>query len=119
MHRIAVLGSTGSIGTNCLDVIGALPERLSLQGVAARSSWKLLGQQTERFAPRWAVLSDSSLKDVVPRTAFSKKTELLFGPEGVERLAAHTDVDVIVSGIVGAAGLAGTWAPLEAGKRVC
>lgn len=119
MHRIAVLGSTGSIGTSCLEVIGALPERLDLRGVAARSSWQLLGQQTERFAPRWAVLSDTSLKGVVPRNAFSSKTELLFGPEGVERLAADPETDVVVSGIVGAAGLAGTWAALEAGKRVC
>src|SRR5260221_4110336 len=119
MHKIAVLGSTGSIGTNCLEVIGALPERLDLQGVAARSSWQLLGQQTEKFTPRWAVLSDSTLKGVVPRSAFSSKTELVFGPEGVERLAADPEIDVIVSGIVGAAGLAGTWAALEAGKRVC
>jgi 1-deoxy-D-xylulose-5-phosphate reductoisomerase len=119
MHKIAVLGSTGSIGTNCLDVIEALPERFNLLGVAARSSWQLLGRQSERFAPRWAVLSDASLRDVVPRNAFSSKTELLFGPEGVERLAADPEIDVIVSGIVGAAGLAGTWAALEAGKRVC
>jgi 1-deoxy-D-xylulose-5-phosphate reductoisomerase len=119
MQRIAVLGSTGSIGTSCLEVIGALPERLNLSGVAARSSWELLGRQTERFAPRWAVLSDSSLKGVVPRSAFSAKTELLFGPEAVERLASDPEIDVIVSGIVGAAGLAGTWAALEAGKRVC
>jgi 1-deoxy-D-xylulose-5-phosphate reductoisomerase len=119
MHKIAVLGSTGSIGTNCLDVIEALPERLNLRGVAARSSWQLLGRQCERFAPRWAVLSDASLRDVVPRSAFSSKTELLFGPEGVERLASDPEIDIIVSGIVGAAGLAGTWAALEAGKRVC
>src|SRR4029079_15953641 len=119
MQRIAVLGSTGSIGTSCLEVIGALPERLNLSGVAARSSWELLGRQTERFAPRWAVLSDSSLKGVVPRSAFSSKTELLFGPEGVEKLASDPEIDVVVSGIVGAAGLAGTWAALEAGKRVC
>src|SRR5580765_3989468 len=119
LHRIAVLGSTGSIGTNCLEVIGALPERLNLLGLAARSSWQLLGRQSERFAPRWAVLSDASLRDIVPRNAFSMKTELLFGPEGVERLAADPEIDVIVAGIVGAAGLAGTWAALEAGKRVC
>ncbi len=119
MHRIAVLGSTGSIGTNCLEVIGALPERLSLLGVAARSSWKLLGEQSERFAPRWAVLSDESLRDIVPRSAFSSKTELLFGAAAIERLAADPEVDAIVTGIVGAAGLAGTWAALEAGKRVC
>ena len=119
MHRVAVLGSTGSIGTNCLEVIGALPDRLNLSGVAARSSWQLLGKQTERFEPRWAVLSDASLKGEIPRSAFSAKTELLFGPEGVERLASDPEVDVVVSGIVGAAGLAGTWAALEAGKRVC
>src|SRR4029450_1614057 len=103
----------------CLEVIGALPDRLSLQGVAARSSWKLLGQQCERFAPRWAVLSDETLKDILPRRAFSSKTELVFRADGVERLASGPEVDVIVSGIVGAAGLAGTWAALEAGKRVC
>src|SRR5262245_5884893 len=119
MHKIAVLGSTGSIGTNCLEVIGALPERLNLLGVAARSSWQLLGRQSERFAPRWAVLSDASLKDVVPRSAFPSQTELLFGPEGVERLAGDPETDTVVSGIVGAAGLRGTWVALEAGKRVC
>ncbi|MBS0262055.1 MAG: 1-deoxy-D-xylulose-5-phosphate reductoisomerase, partial [Planctomycetes bacterium] len=119
MQRIAVLGSTGSIGVSSLDVIGSLPDRLHLTGVAARSSWELLGQQTERFQPRWAVLSDASLKSVVPRSAFSPKTELLFGPDAVARLASDPEIDAIVTGIVGAAGLAGTWAALEAGKRVC
>jgi 1-deoxy-D-xylulose-5-phosphate reductoisomerase len=119
MQRIAVLGSTGSIGVNSLDVIGSLPERLHLSGVAARSSWELLGRQTERFQPRWAVLSDASLREIVPRSAFSPKTELLFGPDAVARLAADPEIDTIVTGIVGAAGLAGTWAALEVGKRVC
>jgi 1-deoxy-D-xylulose-5-phosphate reductoisomerase len=119
MQQIAVLGSTGSIGTNCLEVIGALPERMNVHGMAARSSWELLGRQSERFAPRWAALSDASLKDVIPRSAFSSRTELLFGPDGVERVAADPEVDTVVSGIVGAAGLRGTWAALEAGKRVC
>lgn len=119
MHRIAVLGSTGSIGTSCLEVIGALPERLKLAGLAARSSWQLLSRQSERFAPRWAVLSDASLQKVVPRKAFAPTTELLFGPDAVARVASDPDVDVVVSGIVGAAGLEGTWAAIEAGKRVC
>ena len=119
MQRIAVLGSTGSIGTNSLEVIGSLPDRLSLQGVAARSSWELLGKQCERYAPRWAALCDDSLRDVVPRSAFSSRTELLFGQEGVERVASDPEVDTVISGIVGAAGLHGTWVALEAGKRVC
>lgn len=119
MQRIAVLGSTGSIGTNCLEVIGALPDRMSVQGVTAHRQWELLGDQTARFAPRWAVLSDAAMRPVVRRERFSPKTELLFGPEGLERIASDPDVDVVVSGIVGAAGLQGTWAALEAGKRVC
>ncbi|MGQ0636966.1 MAG: 1-deoxy-D-xylulose-5-phosphate reductoisomerase [Planctomycetaceae bacterium] len=119
MQHVAVLGSTGSIGTSCLEVIGSLPERLSLSGVTARSSWQALSRQSERFQPRWAVLCDAGLRDVVPRGAFSPKTELLFGPEGVARVASHADVDIVVSGIVGAAGLEGTWAALEAGKQVC
>jgi 1-deoxy-D-xylulose-5-phosphate reductoisomerase len=65
------------------------------------------------------VLSDASLKEVVPRSAFSSRTELLFGEEGIERVAADPQVDTVVSGIVGAAGLRGTWVALEAGKRVC
>src|SRR6185369_14585131 len=79
----------------------------------------LLGRQSERFAPCWAVLGDASLKQTVPRSAFSSRTQLLFGPEGIERVAADPEVDTVVSGIVGAAGLRGTWVALEAGKRVC
>lgn len=119
MQRIAVLGSTGSIGTSSLEVIGSLPECLSLYGVAARSSWELLGRQCERYAPRWAALCDDSLRNVVPRNAFSSRTELLFGQEGVEKVASDPEVDTVVCGIVGAAGLHGTWVALEAGKRVC
>lgn len=119
MLRVAVLGSTGSIGTNCLEVIGSLPERLHLQGVTARSSWELLGRQTERFQPRFAVLDDLALRGRIPRNAFCSQTELLFGPEGITRVVTDPEVDVVVSSIVGSAGLEGTWAALEAGKRVC
>lgn len=119
MQQIAVLGSTGSIGTSCLDVIGAQSGRMSVHGVTAHSRWELLGRQTEQYCPRWAALSDPALRDIVRRSAFSPKTELLFGPDGIERIAADPEVDVVVSGIVGAAGLHGTWAALESGKRVC
>src|SRR5262249_44889181 len=108
MQRIAVLGSTGSIGTSCLDVISSLPDRLKLQGIAARHNWQLLARQSESFGPRWAALSEASLQDVIPRGAFGAHTELLFGPEAVERIAADPEVDTVVSGIVGAAGLRGT-----------
>ena len=121
--RIAVLGSTGSIGTSCLDVIAANPERLELVGVTAHRRWELLAEQCRTFKPRWAVLSDETQHAAVSTaqassTQWPRETELLVGPDAVERLAAHPEVDTVVCGIVGAAGLRGAWAAVESGKRV-
>ncbi len=118
MRRIAVLGSTGSIGTNCLDVIAAYPDALSLTGVVAHARWQLLAEQCRRFRPPIAVLADESIAPQIDRSQFPPETELRFGAEAVRDLAASPEVDVVVSGIVGAAGLAGTWAALEQGKVV-
>ena len=117
--RIAVLGSTGSIGTNCLDVLGEMGDRVCVAGLTAHRRWRDLQRQAEIFQPRRVVVSDASLRDQIPRSAFSPKTELDFGAEAIESLAADPEVDVVVAGIVGAAGLRGTWAAIEAGKRVC
>ena len=121
--RIAVLGSTGSIGTSCLDVIAANPERLELVGVTAHRRWELLAEQCRTFQPRWAVLSDETQHAAVSTaqassTQWPSETELLVGPDAVERLASHPEVDTVVCGIVGAAGLRGAWAAVESGKRV-
>ena len=118
MNRIAVLGSTGSIGTSCLEVIAAHPSEMTLVGVSANRSWELLGRQSTTFAPRYAVLCDESLSGQVDTSAFGGRTELLFGDEGIQRLVTDDQTDVVVTGIVGAAGLRGTWAALESGKRV-
>src|SRR5688572_14476603 len=118
MKQIAVLGSTGSIGTSCLEVIAAHRDRMQLAALTAHNNWELLARQSQEFQPRWAVLCDASLKSVVDRNRFSPKTELLFGSAGIERVASEPSVDVVVSGIVGAAGLRGTWAAVEAGKTI-
>jgi 1-deoxy-D-xylulose-5-phosphate reductoisomerase len=118
MNRIAVLGSTGSVGTSCLDVIGSHPDRMSVMGITAQSRWELLAQQSGTFHPRWAVVSDATLKSSIGAGAFPSRTELLFGADGIEKVAADAEVDTVVSAIVGAAGLRGTWAALEEGKRV-
>ena len=118
MNRIAVLGSTGSIGTSCLEVIAAHPSEMTLVGVSANRSWELLSRQSTTFAPRYAVLCDESLSGQVDTSAFGGRTELLFGDEGIQRLVTDDQTDVVVTGIVGAAGLRGTWAALESGKRV-
>lgn len=118
MKQIAVLGSTGSIGTSCLDVVERLAGRLKLAGITAHRSWKLLAEQTRKFEPRWAVLGDESLKNAVQRDTFSPRTELLFGEGAIEQVACNPNIEIVIAGIVGAAGLRGTWAAVEAGKVV-
>jgi len=119
MNHIAVLGSTGSIGTSCLEVIASHRDRMQVAGITAHRRWELLGRQSLDFHPRWAVVSDERLQTEVLQESFSPQTELLFGVDGIERIAGSADVDVVVAGIVGVAGLRGTWVALEAGKRVC
>ena len=118
MKRIAVLGSTGSIGTSTLEVIAAHPEEMQLTAITAHSSWEQLAQQSQQFRPRWSVLSNPDLKSVARADSFSSATELLFGADQIERVASSDEVDVVICGIVGAAGLKGAWAAIEAGKTV-
>ncbi|MBX9623438.1 MAG: 1-deoxy-D-xylulose-5-phosphate reductoisomerase [Gemmataceae bacterium] len=113
-----MLGSTGSIGTNTLDVVRHLPDRLAVLGLAAGANWDRLAGQCREFRPRYAVLSDPDAFRAADRSAFPSETELLHGDDAVARVAADPDADVVVSAVVGAAGLHGTWAALEAGKAV-
>jgi len=118
MTQIALLGSTGSIGTSSLEVLRDHSERFQLRGITAHRNWEMLAEQCREFQPGLAVIGDESLKSEIDRSLFPQNTELLFGQSGIERLAADPDVETVISGIVGAAGLRGTWAAVEAGKRV-
>ncbi len=118
MQRIAVLGSTGSIGTSCLDVIRHHRDSMTLVAAVACSSWERLAEQTREFAPQRAVVADEQLRSTVDLAAFSDQTEVRFGSDEVEAVASMDGVDCVVSAIVGAAGLRGTWAAVECGKRV-
>jgi 1-deoxy-D-xylulose-5-phosphate reductoisomerase len=118
MKQIAVLGSTGSIGTSCLEVIEAHRERMRAVALVANRNWQLLAAQAHRHRPRWIVLSDCSLAGTIPSDAFPPGTEMLFGCDAVESIARQAGIDAVVAGIVGAAGLKSTWAALDCGKRV-
>ncbi|HZT82642.1 MAG TPA: 1-deoxy-D-xylulose-5-phosphate reductoisomerase [Gemmataceae bacterium] len=117
-RRVVVLGSTGSIGTNCLDVIAHLPGRLRAVGLSAHSSWETLFEQAAAVRPRWVAVTGADLAGRLDAGRLPAGTRLLHGPEGVAEMVADPEVDVVVSAIVGAAGLLGTWAALEAGKTV-
>lgn len=118
MNRIAVLGSTGSIGTSTLEVLAGQRESMQLVGVTAHGRWQELAEQTRRCDVPRAVVSDAVLADVVDRSAFAAGCDVRFGADALIDLAASPDVDTVVAAIVGAAGLESSWAAVDAGKRV-
>ena len=117
-RRIAILGSTGSIGTSTLDVVAAHPERLSVVALAAGRNRELLLKQCERFRP--TCVSVSVPEDIAwLRSALDYAPEIHSGPEGLLACALHPDGNTVVAAVVGAAGLQSTEAALRAGRRVC
>jgi 1-deoxy-D-xylulose-5-phosphate reductoisomerase len=116
--NIAVLGSTGSIGRSTLDVAAASEGRLRVVALAANGNTELLLQQAIAVRPRQIAAADRAAAEQQDWSQLPKETELLVGPEGVARLAEDAEVDVVVSAIVGSAGLQSTWAAIEAGKNV-
>lgn len=115
---MAVLGSTGSVGTNCLDVIDHLHERLEVYGLSAHTSWEALARQVEHWQPRYAAVTDEDAARRLQQCDWPKRTRLLSGVDGIATIVKDPEVDVVVTAIVGAAGLTGTWLALEAGKTV-
>jgi 1-deoxy-D-xylulose-5-phosphate reductoisomerase len=118
IRRIAILGSTGSIGTSTLDVVSAHPERLSVVALAAGRNRELLRSQCERFRP--ACVSVGAPEDAAwLSSALSYSPEIHHGAEGLLACALHPDGNTVVAAVVGAAGLQSTEAALRAGRRVC
>lgn len=115
-RRIVVLGSTGSIGVNTLDVIHHLSDRFQVIGLSAHSQWQLICDQATSFHPRWITLTD--LKAAQLAAGKVSGVELFSGPDGIRRMVTAPEVDLVINAVVGAAGLDGTWAALEAGKTV-
>lgn len=118
MKRIAILGSTGSIGTSTLEVVDAHPRAFQVAGLVAHRSWVALARQCQRYRPAMAVIADELLEPEVDCTQFPAETSVRFGPDAVQELVAADEVDFVMSAIVGAAGLKGTWGAIESGKTI-
>jgi 1-deoxy-D-xylulose-5-phosphate reductoisomerase len=119
MKRIALLGSTGSIGCSTLDVIGSYPEEFIVTALAAGRNLGLLKNQIERFRPRLAAVVDEEHAYELRRLLnANSSTAVFFGPEGYREVAADAGTDLVVSAMVGAAGLIPTLDAIEAGKTV-
>jgi 1-deoxy-D-xylulose-5-phosphate reductoisomerase len=119
LKRIAILGSTGSIGRNALQVIEQFPDRFQVVGLAAGRNIDLLTEQIQRFRPEVAAVLDQELaNDLASRLPGDTGVEVLAGSTGYQELASHTHADMVLSSMVGAAGLIPTLSAIRAGKEV-
>src|SRR6476619_6122098 len=107
--NVAVFGSTGSIGKNALEVIAASSGRLKAIALSARGKLDLLLEQAQQFQPRWVVAADKDVANRFDWKALPVGTELLTGADALAQVAREGDVDIVLAGIVGSAGLRSTW----------
>jgi len=118
MRRLAILGSTGSIGTSTLDVVGAHPDRFQVMALAARANLDLLEAQVRRHAPRLVSVATEASARELRRRLGRTSTEVGWGTAGLLGAASDTGADLVVSAIVGGAGLLPTMTAIAAGKDV-
>ncbi|KPK24767.1 MAG: 1-deoxy-D-xylulose 5-phosphate reductoisomerase [Nitrospira bacterium SG8_3] len=119
MKNIAILGSTGSIGLNALEVIARSPEHYSAIALTAGRNVELLKTQIEKFRPVGVAVLEEDLAEILrARLDKTYPTEVLSGTEGFVHLATLQEVDTVVSAMTGAAGLVPTYAAIEAGKDI-
>eukprot|EP01026_Neomeris_dumetosa_P081958 TRINITY_DN929_c0_g1_i5.p1 TRINITY_DN929_c0_g1~~TRINITY_DN929_c0_g1_i5.p1 ORF type:complete len:275 (+),score=39.89 TRINITY_DN929_c0_g1_i5:187-1011(+) len=117
----SILGSTGSIGTQTLDICAEHPDKFSVVALAAGSNIELLAEQIRQFKPKLVAIREASnipqLKEAI--SDVDQQPEIIPGDEGISAVASHPDTEACVTGIVGCAGLQPTCAAIEAGKDIC
>lgn len=118
MKKVAILGSTGSIGVNALNVIREMPESLSVFGLAAHSNSALVAEQAEEFGAKAVTMFDSEASGRLKSLLNGRAKHLAPGVEGLCDLASHPEVDVVLTSVVGGVGFAPLLAAIRAGKIV-
>ncbi len=118
MKRLAILGSTGSIGTQALDVVERSRGSFQVTALAAGRNVRALAEQVRRFRPRVVAMSDPAAAASLRELLGGGAPEVLAGDAGVAELATRPDVDFVLAAIAGGAGLRSTAAAVEAGKQV-
>jgi 1-deoxy-D-xylulose-5-phosphate reductoisomerase len=121
MKRIAILGSTGSIGRSTLSVVESYPDRFQVATLAAGNNAELAFEQAVRWKPRVMSLADEAAAQALQaklRQAGLSEIEVVSGAAGTVRVATHPEVDFVVSAIVGVSGLEATYEAVRAGKTV-
>ncbi len=116
MKKVVILGSTGSVGKSALEVIRKFPDKFKVLGLAAKSSVNILEEQIKEFNPQYVAVVDKKACDELRKKV--KNLEILRGNEGVCKLAKLKEADIILSAIVGAAGLVPTFEAIKTGKII-
>lgn len=118
MRSLAVLGSTGSIGTQTLRVLQQNPGQYNVQLLCANSNWRLLEEQVRVFRPRWAVLADPGAAGELQARVRDVNVQVLTGEKALADLLASQGFDIVVAGMVGHAGLLPVVAAIQAGADI-
>ncbi|MES2241451.1 MAG: 1-deoxy-D-xylulose-5-phosphate reductoisomerase [Pseudomonadota bacterium] len=119
-QRVTVLGSTGSVGVNTLDVIAGHPDRFEVFALSAATQTELMLAQCLRFKPSYAVMASAPHARILAQNLKENglSTQVLHAPDALEMIASDERVDTVMAAIVGAAGLAACMAAARAGKRL-
>jgi 1-deoxy-D-xylulose-5-phosphate reductoisomerase len=116
--RIAILGSTGSIGKNALRVIDSLGPQYEVVALSAHSSVELLAEQARRYKPGFVAITNSDYAERLGGFIGDLDIEILAGPDGLIKIAELQEVDIVLTAVVGAAGLPAVFAAGRKGKRL-
>jgi 1-deoxy-D-xylulose-5-phosphate reductoisomerase len=118
VKQIAILGSTGSIGKNALEVIDALGPEYQVAALSAHTNVQLLADQARRYQPKFVAVTDADYAQRLSELVAGLDVEILAGPQGLVQIAELEHVDVVLAAVVGAAGLPALLAAARKGKRL-
>ena len=116
LTKITVLGATGSIGLSTLDIVRQFPQKFQIEALSCKNSTEQLAEQIKEFGPRLACVDSSGQARELQETF--PETEFVWGVEGLAQISSDPEVDLVLAGIVGAAGLLPTFSAVQAGKTV-
>ncbi|MDH5637835.1 MAG: 1-deoxy-D-xylulose-5-phosphate reductoisomerase [Nitrospinota bacterium] len=117
MRKLTILGSTGSIGVNALRIVESHPDRFCIEALAAWTNMEKLAEQIEKFRPKVVSVADAARAKEL-RSMIKRRVKVLHGAEGAITCAMHDSSDMVLSAMVGAAGLAPTLAAVKSGKTL-
>ena len=118
VHHLTILGATGTIGVNTLDVVARHPDRFKVVALSGQNQIDKLAEQCRQFRPKYAVVLDADKAQALRAALAGQAIEVLYGVEALETVASLPEVDSVMAAIVGAAGMRPALAAARAGKRV-